>query len=156
MNGIFKYIYKIFKLAHLFAWLPLVDSKFNFLEWLVEYLVYVNLYFVICINLFNSCEFKFSEIVFSVDQHWIHKYCVHRSGDETGDSEGQYTDVVIEPYNSILTLLRLTCYADSVIVLDNLALHNLSPDKVFPRRPSFVNINKIVSNVMTASLAPIR
>lgn len=73
-----------------------------------------------------------------------------------GDAEGQYTDVVIEPYNSLLTLLRLTSYADSVIVLDNLALHNLSPDKVFPRRPSFANINKIVSNVMTASLAPIR
>ncbi|KAG8267400.1 Tubulin gamma-2 chain [Homalodisca vitripennis] len=75
---------------------------------------------------------------------------------EEGILEGQYGDIVIEPYNSLLTLLRLTSYVDSVVILDNLALHNLTSAALFLPHPSFANINKIVSDVMTASLAPIR
>ncbi|XP_054257001.1 tubulin gamma-2 chain-like [Macrosteles quadrilineatus] len=75
---------------------------------------------------------------------------------ESGLKEGQYTDVVIEPYNSLLTLMRLTNYADSVIVLDNLALHNKTSKSNFLPLPSFANINKVASDVMTASLGPIR
>lgn len=36
------------------------------------------------------------------------------------------SDVVVQPYNSILTLKRLTLNADAVVVLDNTALNRIA------------------------------
>ena len=36
------------------------------------------------------------------------------------------SDVVVQPYNSILTLKRLTHHADAVVVLDNTALNSIA------------------------------
>ena len=40
----------------------------------------------------------------------------------------QTSDVIVQPYNSVLTLKRLCLNADSVIVLDNTALNKISED----------------------------
>ena len=38
-------------------------------------------------------------------------------------------DVVVQPYNSILTVKRLTLNADCVVVLDNTALNRIAVDR---------------------------
>ena len=38
-------------------------------------------------------------------------------------------DVVVQPYNSLLTLKRLTLNADAVVVLDNTALNRIAVDR---------------------------
>jgi cell division GTPase FtsZ len=42
----------------------------------------------------------------------------------------QESDVVVQPYNSLLTLKRLTNHADSVVVLDNGALSRICADRL--------------------------
>ena len=39
------------------------------------------------------------------------------------------SDVVVQPYNSLLTLKRLTQCADCVVVLDNTALNRIASDR---------------------------
>ena len=39
------------------------------------------------------------------------------------------SDVVVQPYNSLLTLKRLTKCADCVVVLDNTALNRIAADR---------------------------
>lgn len=41
-----------------------------------------------------------------------------------------YSDVVVQPYNSLLTLRRLTSCADCVVVLDNTALNRIATDRL--------------------------
>ena len=38
-------------------------------------------------------------------------------------------DVVVQPYNSLLTLKRLTLNADAVVVLDNTALNRIAVER---------------------------
>ncbi|KAF8644140.1 hypothetical protein AX16_008667 [Volvariella volvacea WC 439] len=68
-------------------------------------------------------------------------------------SEG---DVVVQPYNSLLTLKRLANHVDSVIVLDNGALSRISADRVHVQMPSFEQANQLVSTVMAASTQTLR
>ncbi|XP_025773217.1 tubulin gamma-2 chain-like [Puma concolor] len=46
-------------------------------------------------------------------------------------NQDEMSDVVVQPYNSLLTLKRLTQNADCVVVLDNTALNRIGDD--FPR-----------------------
>jgi len=46
-------------------------------------------------------------------------------------------DVVVQPYNSLLALRRLTQNADSVVVLDNGALARIAADTLHIQEPSF-------------------
>jgi len=57
---------------------------------------------------------------------------------------GGSSDVVVQPYNSILTLKRLAVNADSVIVVDNSALDQIVSDRLQVANPSFVESNKLV------------
>lgn len=41
-----------------------------------------------------------------------------------------FSDVVVQPYNSLLTLRRLTSCADCVVVLDNTALNRIASDRL--------------------------
>jgi tubulin gamma len=59
--------------------------------------------------------------------------------------DGGSSDVVVQPYNSILTLKRLAVNADSVIVVDNSALDQIVSDRLHVANPSFVESNKLVS-----------
>ncbi|KZW04439.1 gamma tubulin [Exidia glandulosa HHB12029] len=68
----------------------------------------------------------------------------------------QESDVVVQPYNSLLTLKRLTNNADSVVVLDNAALARIAADRLHVQDPSFDQTNQLVSTVMAASTQPMR
>lgn len=66
------------------------------------------------------------------------------------------SDVVVQDYNSILTLKRLTLNADAVVVLDNTALHRIVTDRLHIANPTFAQTNSLVSTVMAASTTTLR
>ncbi|KAJ5793852.1 Gamma tubulin [Penicillium paradoxum] len=66
------------------------------------------------------------------------------------------SDVVVNPYNSLLSLRRLTQDADSVVVLDNGALSRIVADRLHVQEPSFHQTNQLVSTVMSASTTTLR
>lgn len=68
----------------------------------------------------------------------------------------QDSEVVVQPYNSILTLRRLTEFADAVVVLDNDALSSIAASKLHLKNPGFAEINSLVSLVMAATTATLR
>lgn len=55
------------------------------------------------------------------------------------------SDVVVQPYNSILTMKRLALNADCVVVLDNTALNNIAVERLKIHNPSFQQTNALVS-----------
>ncbi|ORZ33238.1 tubulin gamma chain [Catenaria anguillulae PL171] len=66
------------------------------------------------------------------------------------------SDVIVQPYNSILALKRLTLFVDSVVVLDNAALARIAADRLHLQQPTFAQTNQLVSTVMSASTATLR
>lgn len=66
------------------------------------------------------------------------------------------SDVVVQPYNSILTLKRLTINADCVVVLDNTALNAIAVDRLRIASPTVGQLNSLVSTVMAASTTTLR
>lgn len=66
------------------------------------------------------------------------------------------SDVVVQPYNSMLTLKRLILNADSTVVLDNTALNRIAVDRLRIDNPSVAEINSLVSTVMAASTTTLR
>jgi len=66
------------------------------------------------------------------------------------------SDVVVQPYNSVLTLKRLTLNADCVVVLDNAALQRIAADRLKLEKPTLEQINSLVSTVMAASTTTVR
>ncbi|MDP3208602.1 MAG: tubulin gamma chain, partial [Rhodoglobus sp.] len=66
------------------------------------------------------------------------------------------SDVVVQPYNSLLTLKRLTLNADCVVVLDNTALTRIAVDRLHIETPTFAQTNALVSTVMAASTTTLR
>lgn len=62
--------------------------------------------------------------------------------------KGEASDVVVQPYNSILTLARLIDHPNCVVVLDNTALHRIATENA-PNSisaSSFALINSLVSH----------
>lgn len=66
------------------------------------------------------------------------------------------SDVVVQPYNSILTMKRLIQNSDSVVVLDNTALNRIAVDRLKISKPDNSQVNSLVSTVMAASTATLR
>mmetsp|Transcript_29766 Transcript_29766/g.70077 ORF Transcript_29766/g.70077 Transcript_29766/m.70077 type:complete len:580 (+) Transcript_29766:147-1886(+) len=66
------------------------------------------------------------------------------------------SDVVVEPYNSLLTMKRLTLNADAVVVLDNSALNRIAVDRLRIANPSVDHINSLVATIMAASTTTLR
>jgi tubulin gamma len=66
------------------------------------------------------------------------------------------SDVVVQPYNSLLTLKRLTLNADCVVVLDNTALNRIAVERLHLSNPTFAQTNSLVSTVMSASTTNLR
>ena len=62
----------------------------------------------------------------------------------------------MQPYNSLLTLKRLTHHADAVVVLDNTALDRIAVERLHVETPTFAQINSLVSTVMAASTTTLR
>jgi Tubulin/FtsZ family, GTPase domain len=71
-------------------------------------------------------------------------------------NQNETSDVVVQPYNSLLTLKRLTLNADAVVVLDNTALNRIAVERLHISNPSFSQTNSLVSTVMAASTATLR
>lgn len=71
-------------------------------------------------------------------------------------NQSESSDVVVQPYNSLLTLKRLTHHADAVHVLDNTALDRIAVERLHVENPSFAQINSLVSTVMAASTTTLR
>lgn len=69
---------------------------------------------------------------------------------------GPTSDVVVQPYNSLLAMKRLVNNADSVVVLDNSALTRIAADRLHVQDPSFDQTNQLVSTVMAASTTTLR
>ena len=66
------------------------------------------------------------------------------------------SDVVVQPYNSILTMKRLTLNADAVVVLDNMALNRIAVDRMRVENPTVDHINSLVATIMAASTTTLR
>lgn len=66
------------------------------------------------------------------------------------------SDVVVQPYNTILSLSYLDKFCDSIIVMDNHALGKVSMDSSRSRTPSLLYINSLVATVISASNSSIR
>ena len=66
------------------------------------------------------------------------------------------SDIVVTPYNSILTLKRLILNSDCVIVLDNPALNNIATDRIKINSPTMQQVNSLISTVMSASTTTLR
>jgi tubulin gamma len=79
----------------------------------------------------------------------IQTYSVFPNQEET-------SDVVVQPYNSVLTLKRLTLNADSVVVLDNAALNRIATDRLHISSPTYSQTNALVSTVMAAGTTTLR
>jgi tubulin gamma len=62
--------------------------------------------------------------------------------------------VVVQPYNALLTLKRLTNHADSVVVLDNGALARIATDRLHVQTPSFDQTNQLVRYVRAPHRSP--
>lgn len=67
-----------------------------------------------------------------------------------------FIDVVVQPYNSILTLKRLIMQCDCVVTLDNTALDRIAVDRLHVDTPTFAQTNSLVSTVMAASTTTLR
>ena len=57
----------------------------------------------------------------------------------------EMSDVVVQPYNSMLSLKRLTQNADCVVVLDNAALTRIACDRLHIPNPTWAQTNQLVS-----------
>jgi len=68
----------------------------------------------------------------------------------------QEGDVVVQPYNALLTLKRLANHADSVVVLDNGALARINADRLHLQRPSFDQTNQLVRVDFKVVVLPLR
>ncbi|XP_075027813.1 tubulin gamma-1 chain isoform X3 [Calonectris borealis] len=68
-------------------------------------------------------------------------------------NQDEMSDVVVQPYNSLLTLKRLTQNADCVVVLDNTALNRIATDRLHIQNPSFSQINQLVRRTLPSGKA---
>ena len=73
-----------------------------------------------------------------------------------GVSQSGRRRVVVQPYNSMLTMKRLTLNADCVVVLDNTALNRIATDRLRLSNPTVSQLNSLVSTVMAASTTTLR
>ena len=95
-----------------------------------------------------------SQLLERVNDHFpkklIQTYSVFPNNQDGGD-------VVVQPYNSLLTLKRLTLNADAVVVLDNTALNRIATERLVEgTSASIAQINSLVSTVMSASTNTLR
>lgn len=79
----------------------------------------------------------------------IQTYSVFPNHDQT-------SDVVVQPYNSLLTLKRLSLNADCTIVLDNTSLNRIAEDRLGLHSASSQQTNELVATVMAASTTTLR
>lgn len=70
--------------------------------------------------------------------------------------QADQSDVVVQPYNSVLTMKRLTESADAVVVLDNTALNRIATERLRLDNPTVDHLNNLVATIMAASTTTLR
>ncbi|KAM6216217.1 tubulin alpha chain-like 3 [Rhynchocyon petersi] len=63
---------------------------------------------------------------------------------------------VVEPYNSVLTTHSTIEYSDCVFMVDNEAIYDICHRKLGVERPSYTNINRLISQVLSSITASLR
>jgi tubulin gamma len=66
------------------------------------------------------------------------------------------SEVVVQPYNTMLTLKRLIQNSDANIVFDNNSLMSIASNNLKVASPSYNDINKLISTVMSVSTNTLR
>lgn len=79
----------------------------------------------------------------------VQTYSVFPNNEET-------SDVVVQPYNSVLAIKRLVQEADCVIALDNAALARIAADRLHVSDSSYSQQNQLVSTIMGAATKTLR
>lgn len=79
----------------------------------------------------------------------VQTYSVFPNNEET-------SDVVVQPYNSVLAIKRLVQEADCVIALDNAALARIAADRLHVLDSSYSQQNQLVSTIMGAATKTLR
>eukprot|EP00494_Astrolonche_serrata_P006779 UN06804 len=68
----------------------------------------------------------------------------------------QVSTAVVEPYNSVLATHSLLEHTDVTIVLDNEAIYDICRKSLGVERPSYNNLNRLVSQVISSLTASLR
>ena len=71
-------------------------------------------------------------------------------------SQEQGGEVIVHPYNTMLTLQRLINNVDATVIVDNSALDRIIGDKLRIENPTFEETNSLVSTVMAATTNTLR
>jgi len=66
------------------------------------------------------------------------------------------SDVVVQPYNMLLTLKGLTNCCDATVVIDNEALNRICADRLKNPTTTFEQTNRLVSQIMSATTTTLR
>lgn len=66
------------------------------------------------------------------------------------------SDTVVEPYNCTLSVHQLVENADAVFTIDNEALYNICTKSLKVEQPSYSDLNRLVSNVMSGITCSLR
>lgn len=64
----------------------------------------------------------------------------------------EVSDVVVQPYNTLLALDRLINYSDATVVIDNAALNRIATEKLRVANPTFAQTNQLVRWHLTLGL----
>ena len=68
----------------------------------------------------------------------------------------QVSSAVVEPYNSILTTHTTLEHADVTFLVDNEAIYEICRRNLDIERPSYVNLNRLISQVVSSITASLR
>lgn len=66
------------------------------------------------------------------------------------------SEVVVQPYNSVLTLKRLIEHSDANFVVDNNSLMTIAAKNLQVKSPSYNDANRLISTVMSAATNTLR
>ena len=68
----------------------------------------------------------------------------------------QVSTSVVEPYNSVLSTHSLLEHIDVAVLLDNEAIYDICHHSLDIERPTYTNLNRLVSQVISSLIASLR
>lgn len=71
-------------------------------------------------------------------------------------SAPQVSNNIVAPYNESLLMHKLIKYSDASILFDNEAVYDICRKNLDIERPNYINLNRIISQVMASVTAPMR
>ncbi|KAH7440399.1 hypothetical protein KP509_04G105400 [Ceratopteris richardii] len=68
----------------------------------------------------------------------------------------QVSNAVVEPYNSVLSTHSLLEHTDMAVMLDNEAIYDICRRSLDIERPTYTNLNRLISQVISSLMASLR